>query len=270
MLVHQLFERAVTAQGDTIALEYDGEQLSYAELNRRANQLAHHLRSLGVGPDARVAICIERSISMVVGLLAILEGGRRLRAARPILPGRPPGLHAVRLRADGSADANEPQAGLCGPGRARARAGRGGRAAYGLPDTNPLVDGLAPNSLAYVIYTSGSTGQPKGVMNEHAWRRQPPAVGAGRVPPRRRRPRAAKNAFRLRRVGVGVLPSTAGRFPPRDGASTGPSGSGLSGAGDRVGSKHHDHALRAVDAANFPARRRSVAVRFAAPRAVQR
>ncbi|UUZ50654.1 AMP-binding protein [Massilia sp. B-10] len=85
--MHQLFERKAEEEGDTIALEYEGEQLSYAELNRRANQLAHHLRNLGVGPDSRVAICLERSVGMVVGLLAILEGGRRLRAARSVLSG---------------------------------------------------------------------------------------------------------------------------------------------------------------------------------------
>ncbi|UUZ56143.1 AMP-binding protein [Massilia sp. H-1] len=168
VLVHQLFERAVTAQGDTIALEYDGEQLSYAELNRRANQLAHHLRSLGVGPDARVAICIERSISMVVGLLAILKAGGGYVPLDPSYPAdrlaymlsdcAPMAVLTQTSLKQGFADQGVPVLALDEAGVLPA----------GLPDTNPLVDGLAPNSLAYVIYTSGSTGQPKGVMNEHA------------------------------------------------------------------------------------------------------
>ncbi|MDF0607284.1 AMP-binding protein, partial [Neisseriaceae bacterium TC5R-5] len=74
-LIHQLFEQQVARAPAAIALRYGDEELSYAELNRRANQLAHHLIALGIRPDDRVAICVERSLEMVVGLLGILKAG---------------------------------------------------------------------------------------------------------------------------------------------------------------------------------------------------
>ena len=73
--VHELFEAQAANVPDAIAVVFDDDQLSYGELNRRANQLAHHLRELGVRPDSRVAICVERSFEMIVGLLAILKAG---------------------------------------------------------------------------------------------------------------------------------------------------------------------------------------------------
>jgi non-ribosomal peptide synthetase component F len=77
---HELFERQVEQVPDQIALAFDGQQLSYAELNRRSNQLAHHLRSLGIRPDQTVAICISRSLEMVIGLLWRAESRRGLCA----------------------------------------------------------------------------------------------------------------------------------------------------------------------------------------------
>ena len=73
--VHELVEAQVARTPDAIAVVFDGERLTYAELNARANRLAHHLRGLGARPDARVAICMERGLEMVVGLLAILKAG---------------------------------------------------------------------------------------------------------------------------------------------------------------------------------------------------
>lgn len=73
--VHALFEEQVAGDPEAVALVFEGETLSYGELNARAIRLAHHLRGLGVGPDERVAICVERSFGMVVGLLAILKAG---------------------------------------------------------------------------------------------------------------------------------------------------------------------------------------------------
>jgi non-ribosomal peptide synthetase component F len=87
-LVHQLFEEQVEKRGDLVAVMYENERISYAELNRRANQLAHYLLSLGVRPDDRVAICVERSIEMVVGLLGILKSGAAYVPLDPSYPTR--------------------------------------------------------------------------------------------------------------------------------------------------------------------------------------
>jgi non-ribosomal peptide synthetase component F len=73
--IHELFEQQVEHTPEAIALVFATEQVSYRELNERANQLAHYLRQLGVGPEARVGICVERSVEMVVGLLGILKAG---------------------------------------------------------------------------------------------------------------------------------------------------------------------------------------------------
>ena len=73
--LHEWFEQQVVCSPEAIAVVYGQQQLSYGELNQRANQLAHHLRSLGVGPDGLVGICVERSLEMVVGVLGILKAG---------------------------------------------------------------------------------------------------------------------------------------------------------------------------------------------------
>ena len=73
--VHELFEAQAERTPGAVAVVFEGERVTYAELNARANRLAHHLRALGVGPDARVGICVERSVEMVVGLLGILKAG---------------------------------------------------------------------------------------------------------------------------------------------------------------------------------------------------
>src|SRR6185369_10283683 len=73
--IHELFEQQVERTPEAVALVYEAEQVSYRELNERANQLAHYLRQLGVGPEERVGICVERSVEMVVGLLGILKAG---------------------------------------------------------------------------------------------------------------------------------------------------------------------------------------------------
>jgi arthrofactin-type cyclic lipopeptide synthetase C len=166
LLVHQLFERRAASQPDALAVEYERTSLSYAELNRQANRLAHHLRSLGVGPDARVAICAERSLEMVVGLLAILKAGGGYVPLDPSYPAERLAYmlddcapmvvltqNALRWR---FADVAAPVVLLDHALPA------------GLSEADPQADGLTPQHLAYVIYTSGSTGQPKGVMNAHA------------------------------------------------------------------------------------------------------
>ena len=91
--VHRLIERQVEARPDAVALIFGDSELSYAELNRRANRLAHRLIALGVGPEAKVGIAVERSIDMIVGLLAILKAGGRLCAAGPGISAGAPEIH---------------------------------------------------------------------------------------------------------------------------------------------------------------------------------
>ena len=93
--VHELFEEQAARTPDAVAVVHDGRTLTYSQLNARANQLAHHLRGLGVGPEALVAICVERSLEMVVGLLAILKAGG---AYVPLDPGYPQERLAYMLK----------------------------------------------------------------------------------------------------------------------------------------------------------------------------
>ncbi|MBX8523012.1 amino acid adenylation domain-containing protein, partial [Pseudomonas cichorii] len=163
--VHGLFEAQVERTPDTIALVFGAERLSYGELNQRANRLAHHLRSQGVVPDSRVAICVERGIEMVVGLLAILKAGG---GYVPLDPAYPAERIAYMLEDSSPAAVLAQSATLDLVSAA-------GVTVINLdqPDwqdqsvSNPVIEGLTPAHLAYVIYTSGSTGLPKGVMIEH-------------------------------------------------------------------------------------------------------
>jgi amino acid adenylation domain-containing protein len=169
--VHDLFEGQVVLSRDAPALVFEGVSLSYAELNRRANRLAHHLIGLGVTPDCRVAICVERSFEMVVALLAVIKAGG---AYVPLDPGYPVDRLRYMLE-DSSPVALLTQTDLLGlwngsdnlPPILDMTADLPVWA--GQPDTNPVRShfNLAPVHLAYVIYTSGSTGRPKGVMVEH-------------------------------------------------------------------------------------------------------
>jgi amino acid adenylation domain-containing protein len=172
-LVHQLFEAQAAHAPQAIALRQCAGALSYGELNRQANQLAHHLLELGVQPDDRVAICAHRSMEALVGVMAILKAGG---AYVPLDPDHPAERLAHAL-ADSApkvvlldSRANLPDA-LIGELAARSvpmcdlYAGTAGwaHAAEG----NPRVEGQRASHLAYIIYTSGSTGAPKGVMVEH-------------------------------------------------------------------------------------------------------
>ncbi|HET7464985.1 MAG TPA: amino acid adenylation domain-containing protein, partial [Longimicrobium sp.] len=165
--IHELVEAQAARTPDAAAVAFEGVHLSYAELNRRANRLAHHLRSLGVGPDVPVGICLERSPEMVVGLLAVLKAGGAYVPLDPEYPAErlrhmladsAPAVvlsqTALRCRVEG---AGVPVLELDASTPAWARQ----------PATDPGRGALTPEHLAYVIYTSGSTGRPKGVMNQH-------------------------------------------------------------------------------------------------------
>ncbi|CAN1601651.1 amino acid adenylation domain-containing protein [Pseudomonas mediterranea] len=166
--IHQLFEAQVQANPDAVALVCEDRQLSYRQLNRRANHLARQLLDLGVQPDQRVAICAERSLEMIVGLLGVLKAGA---AYVPIDPAHPAERMAFMLQ-DSQPQALLTQSALSLPSGELPvllldiveSLQAADDAAF---DSNPQVPGLTADHLAYVIYTSGSTGQSKGVMVEH-------------------------------------------------------------------------------------------------------
>jgi amino acid adenylation domain-containing protein len=164
--IHQLFEEQVEKTPDAIALVFEDQQLTYGELNSRANQLAHYLQKLGVGPDVFVAICLERSIGMIIGLLAILKAGG---AYVPIDPGYPQEWLALVL-ADSRSAVVLTQKLFSDSFRSAATAiislDTDRDEICKEKDTNPAM-ATSSDNLAYVLYTSGSTGAPKGVAVEH-------------------------------------------------------------------------------------------------------
>ncbi|MGC4060228.1 MAG: amino acid adenylation domain-containing protein [Aquabacterium sp.] len=164
-LVHQLIESQAQQRPEATALIFGDQQLSHAQLNQRANQLAHHLIAQGVGPDVKVGIAVERSIEMVVGLLAVLKAGG---AYVPLDPDYPSERLAYMIE-DSRIKLLLTQSHL-----ADKLPGQGGVAMLALdrldlsqqPTHNPDMP-VHPENLAYVIYTSGSTGRPKGAANRH-------------------------------------------------------------------------------------------------------
>lgn len=164
--LHQLFEAQVERTPDATAVVFEDQHLTYRELNQRANQLAHHLHTLGVQPDMLVGVCMERSLEMVISLYAILKAGG---AYVPMDPEYPPARLAYMLQ-DSNVSVLLTQEHLTAA----------------LPEHNASVIALdsawetvalesvenpslptRPHHLAYMIYTSGSTGNPKGAMNTH-------------------------------------------------------------------------------------------------------
>lgn len=164
--IHELFEQQVRRTPNNVAVVFEGQQFTYIELNQRANQLAHYLQDLGVKPDVLVALCVERSLEMVVGLLGILKAGGAYLPLDPAYPkerlafmlndAQTPILltqerllekipehhsHVVCLDSDWKTIAQENQ--------------------------KNCISQVKGENLAYTIYTSGSTGKPKGVMLSH-------------------------------------------------------------------------------------------------------
>ncbi|MBD2790297.1 amino acid adenylation domain-containing protein, partial [Xenorhabdus sp. DI] len=171
-LIHSLFEAQAAQQPEATAVVFEEQTLSYGELNHRANQLAHHLIALGVRPDDRVAICAERSLELMIGLLATLKAGGAYVPLDPDYPAE----RLIYMLEDAT------------PVVLLTQTAQRDKLSVSLPtvlldhvldDQDPLlaaqpidnpdaqVLGLTASHLAYVIYTSGSTGQPKGVMVEH-------------------------------------------------------------------------------------------------------
>jgi len=159
-----LFEQQVAKTPNAIAVVFENQQLTYRELNLKANQLAHHLQQLGVKPDVLVGICLERSVEMVIGLLGILKAGG---AYLPLDPAYPVARLAFMLE-DAFVSVLLTQENLK-EGLPTTQAQVVCFAAQALSQSrseNP-VNELKPDNLAYVIYTSGSTGKPKGVAISH-------------------------------------------------------------------------------------------------------
>jgi amino acid adenylation domain-containing protein/non-ribosomal peptide synthase protein (TIGR01720 family) len=164
---HELFAEQAERTPDAIAVLSGDGRLTYRELNRRANRLAHYLRKQGIGPETIVGIAVERSLEMIVGILGIWKAGAAyapfdpsypkdrlafmirdsqttlLLTQRKWLPELPSGVRTICVDMSPEADITQ-----------------------GESDENPSVD-HAPENLAYLIYTSGSTGQPKGVLIQH-------------------------------------------------------------------------------------------------------
>jgi amino acid adenylation domain-containing protein len=166
--LHELFAEQVVRTPDAVAAVFEGEQISYEELDCRSNQLAHHLRELGVGPDTVVGLCVERSLQMVVGLLGILKAGG---AYLPLDPDYPAERLAYMVADSGSklmlTGGTAASALPTAPGLCLLRLDADAEAITRHPATALIGTGVSSQSLAYVLYTSGSTGKPKGVMIRH-------------------------------------------------------------------------------------------------------
>ncbi|HEX2077187.1 MAG TPA: amino acid adenylation domain-containing protein, partial [Longimicrobium sp.] len=162
--LHGLVEAQVDRTPDAPAVRFEGEEVSYRELDRRANRLANRLRALGAGPETRVAVCMERSVEMVAALLGVLKAGA---AYVPLDPGYPADRLAYMLEDCGAPVllAQRRLAGSLPP--ASAAVVWADDAGEGEDDARPGTD-VHADGLAYVIYTSGSSGRPKGAMVHHA------------------------------------------------------------------------------------------------------
>ncbi|KPY89750.1 Pyoverdine sidechain peptide synthetase II, D-Asp-L-Thr component, partial [Pseudomonas syringae pv. tomato] len=161
---HQRIEAQAARTPQAIALSLGAEQLSYQQLNRRANQLAHKLREQGVGPDVRVGLAAERSLEMIVGMLAILKAGG---AYVPLDPDYPQDRLSFLMQ-DSGIELLLSQTQLLGqlPIPAHVQTLDLADALDGYSTENP-INQTSPDNLAYVIYTSGSTGKPKGTLLAH-------------------------------------------------------------------------------------------------------
>lgn len=164
--IHELFEGQVSRTPDSVAVIFDEQRLTYGELNLRANQLAHYLRSLGVGPEMLVGICVERSVEMIVGILGILKAGGAYVPMDPAYP-----KERLTLMLDDSQArilvTEEKLVGKLDAAQIKVVSVDKDRNRIAEESGFNLISGVAQKNLAYILYTSGSTGKPKGVAIEH-------------------------------------------------------------------------------------------------------
>ncbi len=173
--IHQLVEAQVERSPEAVAVVFEDQQLTYRELNHRANQLAHYLQTLGVKPEVRVGICVERSLEMLVGVLGILKAGG---AYVPLDPAYPQERLAFMVQ-DSQVSVlltqqilkaklpdHEAQV-LCLDTDWEIVSTLSAASPTGETVLQTPASGLTPDNLAYIIYTSGSTGKPKGVQIQH-------------------------------------------------------------------------------------------------------
>lgn len=164
--IHGLFEARAAATPDAPALTFEGETLSYAELNGRANQLAVHLKQAGIGPDSMVGVYVERSLDMIVSILGVMKAGGGYIPLDPVYP-----VDRIAFMLDDSGvSVVLTQEGLRGdlpPTDATVIAVDAAWSQIAVHSADNVSSGATPENLAYMIYTSGSTGKPKGVMVEH-------------------------------------------------------------------------------------------------------
>jgi len=164
--IDQLIEQQTRRHPDAIAIRLQDRQLSYRELSRRANQLAHALQPLGAGPDVPIAICLEPGIEMLVGILGILKSGSAYLPINPAAPSDRKRLMLQQARAPVVLTQQSCVAGLPDGRQTVLQLDRDWAHIEGNPTHAPII-GANADHLAYVIYTSGSSGPPKGVMISH-------------------------------------------------------------------------------------------------------
>ncbi|MBL4661675.1 MAG: amino acid adenylation domain-containing protein, partial [Alcanivoracaceae bacterium] len=166
--IHQLFEQQVTQTPDNVAVVFAQQPLSYTELNNKANQLAHYLLAQGLKPDDIVGLCFERSLEMMIAIIAIFKAGG---AYLPLDPAYPQG-RLQHMIADSGLSLILTQQHLVAITQDQGQQIILDNQSFidelsSYSSCNPVIEGLNSRHLAYVIYTSGSTGLPKGVMVEH-------------------------------------------------------------------------------------------------------
>ncbi|MBD1806823.1 amino acid adenylation domain-containing protein [Microcoleus sp. FACHB-SPT15] len=164
--IHQLFEEQAERTPDSVAVVFEDQQLTYAELNKRSNQLAHHLERLGVQPEVLVGLLVERSLDLIIGLLGILKAGG---AYVPLDPALPKESLAFRLQDAGVSVLLTQQLlaeKLCDRTAQVICLDTNWEVINQESQENPTSD-VQPENLVYVLFTSGSTGKPKGVAVEH-------------------------------------------------------------------------------------------------------
>ena len=165
-MIHTMFEEQVKKTPEAIAASYENEQITYKELEKRANQLAHYLQKHGVGPESLVGVYMERSLQMMIALLGILKSGAAYVPLDPTYP-------ESRLRyilEDAGIEVlvtEENSKNLFVSENIETICMNKDYTAIEKEETTPCISGVTGENLAYVMYTSGSTGNPKGVMIEH-------------------------------------------------------------------------------------------------------